>query len=65
MEFLPWTSFWALADRGITRCTGLYLADTIVWDRTIDYNNDKPLGWNHRWFWRRTNSYILVFRKPK
>ena len=50
---------------GITRRTGLYLADTVVWDRTIDYNNDKPLGWNHRWFWRRTNSYILVFRKPK
>jgi len=50
---------------GITKRTGLYLADTIVWDRNIDYNNDKPLGWNHRWFWRRTNSYILVFRKPK
>ena len=50
---------------GVTRRTGLYLADTIVWDRTIDYNNDKPLGWNHRWLWRRTNSYILVFRKPK
>ena len=48
----------------ITRRTDLYLADAVVWDRTTDYNDQKPLGWAHRWFWRRTHSYILVFRKP-
>lgn len=50
---------------GIAKRTGLYLADTIVWNRNGDYNSSRPIGWNHRWFWRRTNSYILVFRKPK
>lgn len=44
--------------------TKLVLADTLVWDRSREYHNHRPIGWGQRWLWRHVHSYILVFLKP-
>ncbi len=43
--------------------TGLQLVDTVIWDRTNDFHNHRPIGWGQRWLWRHVHSYLLIFRK--
>jgi len=49
--------------QAIRDTTGLQLVDTVIWDRTNDFHNHRPIGWGQRWLWRHVHSYLLIFRK--
>lgn len=39
------------------------LEDIIIWDRQIDYNNMKPLGYPFKFIINKVHEYLLIFRK--
>jgi len=42
---------------------GLVLEDIIIWDRSKEYNNLKPLGFPYVFRVNKVHEYILVFKK--
>lgn len=44
---------------------GLVLDDIIVWDRSHEYNNLRPLGYPAVFRINKIHEFLLVFRKPK
>ena len=47
----------------VERNTNMFLDDIIIWDRRMDYNNLKPLGYPYKFRINRVHEYILIFQK--
>jgi len=43
--------------------TELSLEDIIIWDRQLDYNGMKPLGFPYKFIINKVHEYLLVFRR--
>lgn len=43
---------------------GFIYDDLIIWDRQIDYNNMKPLGYPYKFRINKVHEYLLIFIKP-
>ncbi len=39
------------------------LEDIIIWDRQIEYNSMRPLGYPYKFIINKVHEYLLVFRK--
>jgi DNA modification methylase len=58
-EFYPLHSDLAYALRDV----GFIFDDLIIWDRQIDYNNMRPLGYPYRFRINKVHEYILIMHK--
>jgi len=45
--------------------TGYILDDLIIWDRSHEYNNLRPLGYPAVFRINKVHEYLLIFQKPK
>jgi DNA modification methylase len=50
----------AIALKGI----GFVLEDIIVWNRSREYSNLRPLGYPYRFRVNKVHEYLMIFRKP-
>lgn len=44
---------------------GYIYDDLIIWDRQIDYNNMRPLGYPYKFRINKVHEYLLIFTKPQ
>ncbi|MEM3452134.1 MAG: site-specific DNA-methyltransferase [Candidatus Hadarchaeum sp.] len=44
---------------------GFIFDDLIIWDRSQEYNNLRPLGYPYVFRINKVHEYLLIFRKPK
>ncbi len=42
---------------------GFELNDIIIWDRQVDYNSMRPLGYPYKFIVNKVHEYLLIFRK--
>ena len=49
---------------GFMQEIGFIFDDTIIWDRRLEYNNMRPLGYPCRFRINKAHEYILIFQKP-
>jgi len=47
----------------IGREVGFKFEDIIIWDRQLEYNNMRPLGYPHKFIVNKVHEYLLIFRK--
>ncbi len=43
---------------------GYTLEDIIIWNRSKEYNNLRPLGYPHKFIVNKVHEYLIIFRKP-
>ena len=47
----------------IAKEVGFSLEDIIIWDRQLEYNNMRPLGYPYKFIVNKVHEYLLIFRK--
>ncbi|MCZ7610006.1 MAG: DNA adenine methylase [Ignavibacterium sp.] len=47
----------------IAKESGFSFEDIIIWDRQLDYNNMRPLGYPFKFIVNKVHEYLLIFRK--
>ena len=47
----------------LTQASGFKLDDIIIWDRSHEYNNLRPLGYPFKFRINRVHEYLLIFQK--
>lgn len=45
--------------------SGFIFDDMVIWDRRLEYNNLRPLGYPYVFRVNKTHEFILVFQKPR
>jgi len=59
-EFFPFHSDLATEMQRI----GYIFDDIIIWDRSLEYNNLRPLGYPAVFRVNKVHEYLLIFQKP-
>ena len=49
----------------IAKEIGFNFEDIIIWDRQLEYNNMRPLGYPYKFIVNKVHEYLLILRKPE